>query len=838
MPRLLLFVLILVVAWATPTLAAVVLDSSQGVANESVAGATLSNNSFPVGTGSNRLLVVCGASVATPTTNPYALPVSVTYGGVPLTQLPGSVNAVSVLVNVTMWYLVNPPSGTAVLEATWDHSATRRYLYGMVFTGVDQSVPWDTQIGNIFSISESASIRMPTASNQLLVDCVHHVLSATTVSNQTKIGETGTTNRLAASYIAGTAPYRDMTWNTTGHGGQVSASLNPVGAPYTPVTRTAASCTRADVGEQLDAMHNGDTVTIPACAETTWTTRYILRHRRGTIRGAGAISMIDPMACTSPAAAYTLSNLTNLRDGTTGTTPNNNMFQWLVVPGGLSELTGIHFKGGTAQAASPNTMLSFDGGYHTPPTLRVHHNHFDAMDVGHRPGLFWEGFALMDHNVIRSEELPYMYVLAGNFPGGHKNGAIETGNSSWSAPSSFGTNQAMFFEDNVFDASGIVGGGPVLDGHRGHRRVERFNCYMNMATGAHGNDTAGNQRSVRHRETYFNKWLYTPADALVSHYPITSRGGTGLHHNNTVDWNSSGVDDTITQFITYRDGFGVQGGAPPGTRGMCGVLVADSLTFAGDTATITRAANDLYYLYASGNEIAITVKGATGPDAAVYNGTFRITSGGNPSTTVTYIPNGIPVSSTATGTITVENAQDENLDSTGTLCQDGTGAGQGDNPNDTVPFTQLPWLWMNQVHEPVYVWANLHHGIVMATKTSFSSAFNRDIYDSASGIQNCVLDEPCTTPFNGTSGVGWGTLGRRPTTCTIGRAYWVTNEGTWRTGSPGSSGKFYKCTATNEWTAWYGSNNATGEPYVYPHPLQTGEVIEDTRHGPYRRVRY
>ena len=93
---------------------------------------------------------------------------------------------------------------------------------------------------------------------------------------------------------------------------------------------------------------------------------------------------------------------------------------------------------------------------------------------------------------------------------------------------------------------------------------------------------------------------------------------------------------------------------------------------------------------------------------------------------------------------------------------------------------------------------------------------NRDYYPSASGVQTSP-----TSPFDGTSGTGWGTLANRPTTCTPGVAYFATDQGSWNTSSSnpygvqqnGADGVLYKCTAPNTWTLYY-------TPYTYPHPLQ------------------
>jgi len=81
-----------------------------------------------------------------------------------------------------------------------------------------------------------------------------------------------------------------------------------------------------------------------------------------------------------------------------------------------------------------------------------------------------------------------------------------------------------------------------------------------------------------------------------------------------------------------------------------------------------------------------------------------------------------------------------------------------------------------------------------------------------------------TSPFDGTTGIGHGTLANRPTTCTHttapdgdeggGVMYWATDQGSWNASGDGrGSGVLYRCSATNTWTVHY-------TPYTYPHPLQ------------------
>lgn len=121
---------------------------------------------------------------------------------------------------------------------------------------------------------------------------------------------------------------------------------------------------------------------------------------------------------------------------------------------------------------------------------------------------------------------------------------------------------------------------------------------------------------------------------------------------------------------------------------------------------------------------------------------------------------------------------------------------------------------------PTYVWKNTEDGIEIGMAgdgwgASYFAA-DREFYNY-------------TSSFDGTTGVGQGTLANRPSTCTTGVAYWATDQGTWNKIPGGQQGVLYKCTATDTWTLYY-------TPYEYPHPLQ-GYITTRPRFAPALNLR-
>lgn len=154
--------------------------------------------------------------------------------------------------------------------------------------------------------------------------------------------------------------------------------------------------------------------------------------------------------------------------------------------------------------------------------------------------------------------------------------------------------------------------------------------------------------------------------------------------------------------------------------------------------------------------------------------------------------------------------------STGYPCLDQIGrgggdllSGQGSAKINTRTGTQA---WPNEPLEPVYEWMDAWTNDGSSNNSYFGIqdggiTQNQDFY----GWCDSTSNSGCSS-FNGTVGVGSGTLSARPSTCTTGVGYWATDQGNWNRSGSGGQGQLYVCTATNTWTLYY-------TPYTYPHPL-------------------
>ena len=137
------------------------------------------------------------------------------------------------------------------------------------------------------------------------------------------------------------------------------------------------------------------------------------------------------------------------------------------------------------------------------------------------------------------------------------------------------------------------------------------------------------------------------------------------------------------------------------------------------------------------------------------------------------------------------------------------------------PCWRQPGRDVNGSLQPLYIWKNRWSDSGAKIDMEFQDVGspnyffqhfveNRDYYNAVSATSQTSP----ASPFNGTTGMGFGTLANRPTTCVTnllepggGVGYFASDQG--------PAGVLYRCSATNTWNVHY-------IPYTYPHPLRTG----------------
>ena len=415
-------------------------------------------------------------------------------------------------------------------------------------------------------------------------------------------------------------------------------------------------------------------------------------------------------------------------------------------------------------------------------------------------------FGVLDHNTVPSGsdvELLNANHSAYLGVGGY-------GDNSWAQPDTFGGANVLYMENNSVYTSQAVNDcdtGPTGGGIGGCRIAGRFN-HVTGATGmfsafyVHGLDTDGRPQGGRQMEAYGNT-LNCATSGGCDLGMASFRSGTGYVFGNTLTSSGGGFYNNVAGIYVYRTVFNAS------TWGACG----------GSSAWDT---NDGTVYYTG------TVTTAATPTMTDSTKTW---------TTNQFVPTGAPytvydvtqgwwaeILSNTSNTITIQGSIPEeplnfvNGDSyeilRATVCADQGGRGAGNYVSGSTPS---PASALSQALDPIYEWDDtaspIYHGNI--SSDTLRTIANRDWYTDGSNGSPVAQTSP-TSPFNGTSGVGFGTLANRPTTCTTHVGYFATDQGSWNTSGNGfGQGQLYSCSATNTWTVLY-------TPYTYPHPLVSG----------------
>jgi hypothetical protein len=503
---------------------------------------------------------------------------------------------------------------------------------------------------------------------------------------------------------------------------------------------------------------------------------------------------------------------------------------------GVFRLTGSSFIGGSGGVKDQQGVILLRGSTSSPSQFRIDHCTFDMHTYSPELGSgthimnIYDSKGVIDHCYIKPHFNDAFYL--------YRSGASGYGDEVWAAATGFGSDDFYIFEDNIGiggETSNDAGSFPsrLWDLNGGAKAVARFNDFYFMSAGEHHETGhAGNDRGGRASESYGNIYHQGTNQNLsgrVANAVSDAKSGANLIWGNTID---AGAINTFGIFNTTRrntatyaqsinpDGWGYVGPAPI-TNGTVGVIGTAVTKTTGPDFNVNWPAGTVIYIAGASCDPIVNQEPNPGPSCIILSV--------NSTTSITLTNGGHSGGNLTGAAYSVGSRWDGNTDFYGYPALDQAGRGVGDLITGTHP-TKINSVsgiisWPNQALEPVYFWNNSGTPVTVDYSNGSSNLVvaQRDFYPQASGIQTTP-----TSPFNGVTNVGWGTLANRPTTCTPGVAYFATDQGSWNTSTTnyygvqqnGADGVLYKATATDTWTLYY-------TPYTYPHPLITPEAAGD-----------
>ncbi len=264
----------------------------------------------------------------------------------------------------------------------------------------------------------------------------------------------------------------------------------------------AQSCSQADVQAAVNAAGEGDIVEIPA-GNCTWSTLQantpsVAVAQKGLILQGAGIS-------------------TTVITDQTGLNWNEVPLRIDGVAGKPFRITGLTFVGrGSAYYDSFGAVNI----YGTAQGFRV--DHIEYLNIAGRSMVVsGKTYGVIDH-------CQFIHTYGQGIIVSDDRGTPQ-GATAWTEPMSYGTDQAVFLEDNYFEWVEQAADGPI-DCKNGGRYVFRYNTVRGSGTGNHGMDSV--PRSCMQMEIYNNDFATLPAHS--SYAGITSRGGSAVIFNNTI----------------------------------------------------------------------------------------------------------------------------------------------------------------------------------------------------------------------------------------------------------------------------------------------------------------
>jgi len=270
-----------------------------------------------------------------------------------------------------------------------------------------------------------------------------------------------------------------------------------------PAIIPATSCSPAHIQAAVDSASTGDTVQLPACVYSSWTTETIRISKGITVAGAGD--------------THTILLQSDTQHGSTGMDAffDVNCRGWT---SGRFEFYGITLRGRGDQKSLDRGLYLRNG----CKDFAVHHSTFRKF--GHA------GIYLRDSEInFTGRGVIYRNKFIDNFRPRRGYGIEVIGDGNYSATITLGTEDAVFIEDNYFE-----GNRHCIASGNGSHYVFRYNTIVNnrqdaAAIDAHGK-TVSWPRGSRTYEIYHNR-----IDNSIKRWAgIGIRGGDGVIFNNTI----------------------------------------------------------------------------------------------------------------------------------------------------------------------------------------------------------------------------------------------------------------------------------------------------------------
>jgi hypothetical protein len=192
---------------------------------------------------------------------------------------------------------------------------------------------------------------------------------------------------------------------------------------------------------------------------------------------------------------------------------------------GTAELKKMSITGGTGDRA----VYLYTN---TSPTPYARISEVVFYNIDSSRAIEWYNYVgLVDNSTFRLEEQG-VRIWHNRWEGGNN-----LGHQSWYDGPEFGTDQAVFFENNTFIWDTTASSLATIDCEDGGRLVFRYNDVTGMRLVSHGAEDTGG-RSCLFMEIYENTWDNTGGSNDVA---FQYNGGTGYAYNNIIDGYSNGM---------------------------------------------------------------------------------------------------------------------------------------------------------------------------------------------------------------------------------------------------------------------------------------------------------